>query len=108
MIHPTDYQKLTKKEGPIEDVSIPLRGGNKIIMGGKCRQNQVWGGGNRREAQRTRGMNGNMQIPRAGVREFSINCPQNPGGSQNSVCMTSSEMPSSGEMEPEKDNLPSL
>jgi hypothetical protein len=33
MIKPTDPKKLNKKEGPSKNVPIPLRRGNKIIMG---------------------------------------------------------------------------
>jgi hypothetical protein len=29
-----DHMKLNKKEGPSVDASIPIRRGNKIIMGG--------------------------------------------------------------------------
>ena len=32
MIQLIDYKKFKKKESPIEDVLIPLRRGNKIIM----------------------------------------------------------------------------
>ena len=32
-----DYKKFNKKEGPSNDVSIPLRTGKKIITGGKGR-----------------------------------------------------------------------
>lgn len=41
MIHPTDH-KLKKKEGPIEHISIPIRSGNKIILGGRGR-GETWG-----------------------------------------------------------------
>jgi len=37
----TDYKKLNKKEGPCEDASVPLRRGNKIIMG--CRREEEKG-----------------------------------------------------------------
>ena len=40
--------KLNKKEGQIVDASIPLRRGNKIIMGGRGREGPGWerrGGG---------------------------------------------------------------
>jgi hypothetical protein len=63
--------KCDKKEGPSEDNLIPLRRGNKIIIGGtwigvgrgKGLQDQVWGGGGGREAHRVRRINGNMQLP---------------------------------------------
>jgi hypothetical protein len=58
MIYSTDPKKLSKKEGPSMDASITLRRENRIIMGGRCReeprwerevggkrgQEQVWGG----------------------------------------------------------------
>jgi hypothetical protein len=34
MIQLTKHRKLNKKKGPSVDISIPLRKGNKIIMGG--------------------------------------------------------------------------
>jgi hypothetical protein len=34
---PTDSKKLNKKKGPSVDTLIPLRRGNKIIMGGRGR-----------------------------------------------------------------------
>jgi hypothetical protein len=40
--------KFNKKEGRGEDASIPLRSGNKIIMGGRGREGPGWesrGGG---------------------------------------------------------------
>ena len=42
MIYPTDHKKFNKKEGPSEDASIPLRRGNKIIMGGRGREEPGW------------------------------------------------------------------
>jgi hypothetical protein len=39
-----DSKKFNKKEGPSEDASIPLRRGNKIIMGGKGRDDLGWRG----------------------------------------------------------------
>ena len=38
MIQPTNSKKYKKKKGPSEDVSIPLKRGNKIIMGGRRRE----------------------------------------------------------------------
>jgi hypothetical protein len=38
MIQPTDHKNFNKKEGSREDVLIPLRRGNKIIIGGKRRE----------------------------------------------------------------------
>jgi hypothetical protein len=35
LIQLTDHIKLNKKKGLSVDASIPLRGGNKIIMGGR-------------------------------------------------------------------------
>jgi hypothetical protein len=70
MIQLTDPMKLNKKEGSSVDNSIPLRRRNKIIMGGRRRERTGWGGGSgtgsgmggdRREAQRARRMNSNMQ-----------------------------------------------
>lgn len=74
MIYHTDPKKLNKKKGPKEDASISLRKGNKIITGGREKEGPGWerggrggeGGkgqveGDRREAQKTRRMNGNMQ-----------------------------------------------
>ena len=46
-MYPTEPEKLNKKEGPSEDASIPLRRGNKIIMGGRRREN--WVGEQRRK-----------------------------------------------------------
>ena len=72
---------LNKKEGPSEDASIPLRKGNKIITGdgggrslsekGEREEKRGAGsdmGGDRREAQRARRMNGNMQKRGLGSR----------------------------------------
>jgi hypothetical protein len=50
MIQPTDHRKFSKKGDPSEDVSIPLRKGNKIIMGGRGKERPGWElgeGGNR-------------------------------------------------------------
>ena len=83
MIYSTNPKKLSKKKGPSMDASITPRRENRIIMGGRCReeprwergvggkwgQEQVWGG--RSEAQRASGMNGNMQLPGFGVRGTS-------------------------------------
>jgi hypothetical protein len=38
MIQVTDHMKLNKKEGPSVDASIPVRKGNKIIMGEQRRE----------------------------------------------------------------------
>jgi hypothetical protein len=42
MIQLIDHMKLTKKEGQMVDVSIPIRRGNKIIMGGRVREGFGW------------------------------------------------------------------
>jgi hypothetical protein len=47
MIQPTDHKKFNKKEGPSEAASIPLKRGNKIIMG---RRNLIGRGEEIREA----------------------------------------------------------
>jgi hypothetical protein len=70
----TEDMKFSKKEGQSEDVSIPHRRGNKTIMGCRGREEpgvRVEGEGkkgtgscmvgDRREAQRARRMNENMQ-----------------------------------------------
>ena len=46
-----DYKKFNKKEGPSNDASIPLRRGNKIIMGGRGRERP----GRERGGERRRG-----------------------------------------------------
>ena len=74
MVQLTDYIKLNMKEGPSMDASFPLRRGNKIIMGSRERDECEWGWGggrgkgciirlcgDRRETQRARRMNGNLQ-----------------------------------------------
>jgi hypothetical protein len=38
MIQLIDHMNLNKKEGQSVDASKPLRMGNKIIMGGRCRE----------------------------------------------------------------------
>lgn len=38
MIQHTDHMKFNKKEGTSVDASIPLRRGNKIITGGRRRE----------------------------------------------------------------------
>jgi hypothetical protein len=38
MIQPTDHKTFNKKEDPSKDVSISLRRGNKIVMGGRGRE----------------------------------------------------------------------
>ena len=38
MAQPTDSKKLNKKDGSNVDVLIPLRKGNKIIMGDRGRE----------------------------------------------------------------------
>jgi hypothetical protein len=50
MMYPTEPKKLNKKQGPSEDVSIPLRRGNKIIMGGRGRRD-LGGSGERGQDQ---------------------------------------------------------
>jgi hypothetical protein len=51
MIQPTDHKKFNKKEGPSEDVSVPLRTRNDIIMEGRgrdlCERGEGDGKGNR-------------------------------------------------------------
>lgn len=42
MIHSTDPEKLNNKEGPSEDAGIFLRRGNKIVIGGGCREGTGW------------------------------------------------------------------
>ena len=77
MLQSTDPKKLNKKEGPSEDASIPLRRGNKIIMGGRGREGPGWErgqggkggpesgiGGDRREAQR---VETSVQEPQCGA-----------------------------------------
>jgi hypothetical protein len=49
MIHPTDSKKLNKMGGPSEDSSIPLRRGNKIVMGDRGREGSQWERGEGRE-----------------------------------------------------------
>jgi hypothetical protein len=68
---------LNKKEGQNENVPIPHRRGNKIIMGGSGKERERGGGkemgydhilwGVKREVQRTRRMNRNMQLEGVGV-----------------------------------------
>jgi hypothetical protein len=72
MIQLTDCKKFKKKEGSSEDASTPHIRGNKIITGGRMRERPGWERGHgekraelgmrgdKREAQRTRRMNGNM------------------------------------------------
>jgi len=45
--HYTTHKKLNKNEGQSVDASIPLRRGNKIIMGGRGRE----GPGDRKEGE---------------------------------------------------------
>ena len=42
MIQPIDLKKFNKKAGPSKDASIPLRRGNKIIRGGRGREEPEW------------------------------------------------------------------
>jgi hypothetical protein len=53
MIHLTKCVKFNKKEDPSEDASIPLRRGNKIIMGFRGREGPLYkkGGGGERGGQ---------------------------------------------------------
>ena len=44
MIQFTDHMKFNKKKGLSEDASIPLRRGNKIIMGDRGREGGTWVG----------------------------------------------------------------
>jgi hypothetical protein len=89
MIYPTNPKKLNKKEGLSEDVSSPLRRENKIVM--RHRKEGMWvgegrgkanrGAGSgvrrvRREAQRAKRMNGNLQVQGVGG---SLGCPRNLG-----------------------------
>ena len=84
MIQPSDPKKLNKKEGPSKDASIPLRRGNKIVMGGRGKKelggrgeregNRGAGSGmgrDRREGQRARRMSENMQLPGPGLGRIS-------------------------------------
>jgi hypothetical protein len=41
MLHSTDTKKLNKKEGPVKNVRISLRRGNKIVIGGRWREKTV-------------------------------------------------------------------
>jgi hypothetical protein len=43
--------KFNKKEGPSEDASVPLRSGEKIIMGGRGRERPELGRGGREGEQ---------------------------------------------------------
>jgi hypothetical protein len=80
---PTDSKKRNKQKGPSEEASIPLRIGKEIITGGRGKGGSRWeraewgggekgetgsdmGGGDRREAQRAKNMNGNKQLQEAG------------------------------------------
>jgi hypothetical protein len=64
-----ELRKFSKQKGSIEDDSIPLRRGQKLITGGRGREGSGWEGegGNRiryrgrRETQKARRRNGNMQ-----------------------------------------------
>ena len=47
----TNHMKLNKKEGPSVYTSIPLRKGNKIVIGGRGREGPGW----ERERRRKRG-----------------------------------------------------
>jgi hypothetical protein len=49
MIQLTDHMKPNKKEGPSEAASIPLRGGKRIIMGGRGRERPSWWRGEEEE-----------------------------------------------------------
>ena len=42
MLHSTDTKKLNKKEGPVKNVRISLRRGNKIVIGGRWREETGW------------------------------------------------------------------
>ena len=42
MVQLTEFMKLNKEEGPRVDSSIPLRRGNKIIIGGRGREGPRW------------------------------------------------------------------
>jgi hypothetical protein len=42
MIECTDWRNLNKQEDPSMDTPIPLRRGNKIIMGGRRREEPGW------------------------------------------------------------------
>jgi hypothetical protein len=61
-------------------------------------------GGDRREAQRARRMNGNMQLWVAGEAEGTSSKSQRSGvrGSQDSIGTALAKIPNSGEMEPEE------
>ena len=41
-INHIDYKKFSKKEGPSNDASIPLRRGKTIITGGRGREGPGW------------------------------------------------------------------
>ena len=113
MVQHTDCKKFNKKEGPFEDASISLRRGNKMIMeaeggrnlGGRGKKDRNSGVGScmrgRREAQRTRRMNQNMQL--LGVGELlestrKLGCERLPGLNGGDLI----EIPNSGEMEPQE------
>lgn len=77
MMYPTNPKKLNKKKGSSEDASIPPRRGNKIVILGRGRKGHGWEregnrgagsgmGRDKREAQRFRRMNGNLQVLRMG------------------------------------------
>ena len=115
MIQPKTIE--VKQEGSTsEDASIPLRLGNKIVMGGRGKEGPGWerrGRGEqgdriryweiRREAQRVSKISGNMQLPQAESGEISRKS-QRPGMGRLSESMqvTLALMPSSEDMELEK------
>jgi hypothetical protein len=51
MIQLTDHVKLNKKEGQSMDASIPLRRGNKMIMGSRGRECYGWERGGERKGE---------------------------------------------------------
>jgi hypothetical protein len=61
MIYLINPKKLNKKKGPSENALIPYRRDNKISVGCRRRGRKTGIGGDRREAQKARRMNGNMQ-----------------------------------------------
>jgi hypothetical protein len=64
----------------------------------------IGGGGVRRDAQRAKRINGNVQLPVVGTKKTLYNVPKSCDGGdiQNSIWVTLAEMPNSGYMEPEK------
>jgi hypothetical protein len=58
LIQPTDHKKFKRQEIPSEDALIPLTRRNKIITGGRGREEGIWVGEGREKGEQDQVLEG--------------------------------------------------